>query len=69
MTSVRNHLRTWAGILAVALLTSLIPATASAAPGDECEAAYAGDYDTARLKAYLDCRLDRLERGLSLIHI
>ena len=23
-----------------------------------------GDYDTARLKAYLDCRLDRLERGI-----
>ena len=36
----RKYFRTWAGILAVALLTSLIPATASAAPGDECEAAF-----------------------------
>lgn len=59
-----RHLRIWAGILALAVVAALVPAVASATPDDECEAAYAGDYDTARLKAYLDCRLDRLERGI-----
>lgn len=60
-----RHLRIWAGILALTVVAALVPAVASATPDDECEAAYRGEYDAAKLKSYLDCRLDRLERGLT----
>ena len=60
-----RHLRIWAGILALTVVAALVPAVASATPDDECEAAYVGEYDAAKLKSYLDCRLDRLERGLT----
>ena len=35
-----RHLRIWAGILALTVVAALVPAVASAAPDDPCEAAY-----------------------------
>ena len=58
--------RIWAGILALGLVAALVPAVASAAPGDPCESAYSAPMNsTEKLRKYLDCRLDRLERGLT----
>lgn len=60
-----RHLRIWAGILALAVVAALVPAVASAAPGDPCEAAYSKPMNsTEKLRKYLDCRLDRLDAGL-----
>ncbi len=54
--------RLWAAAVALALVAALVPAVATAAPGDPCESSYAAPMNsTAKLKAYLDCRLDRLE--------
>lgn len=58
--------RIWAGILALGLVAALVPAVASAAPGDPCESAYSAPMNsTEKLRKYLDCRMDRLERGLT----
>ena len=47
---------------AVALLLAIAPAVAQASPADPCEQAYTAPMNsTAKLKAYLDCRLDRLD--------
>lgn len=57
--------RIWAGLAALALLIAAMPAAASAAPGDPCEQAYTPPMNsTEKLRKYLDCRLDRLDKGL-----
>ena len=54
--------RLWAAAVALALVAALVPAVATAAPGDPCEATYNAPMNsTDKLKRYLDCRLDRLE--------
>ena len=58
--------RTWAILAALAVVLALVPAVASAAPGDPCESSYTGTMNsTAKLKAYMDCRFDRLDKGLT----
>lgn len=65
MTDRLRRLRVWAGLLALAVVAALVPAVASAAPGDPCESAYKAPMNsTEKLRAYLDCRLDRLDSGL-----
>lgn len=58
--------RMWAAAVALALVAALVPAVATAAPGDPCEASYRAPMNsTEKLRAYLDCRLDRLDKGLA----
>lgn len=57
--------RSLAAVAALALLAALIPSVASATPNDPCESSYTGTMNsTAKLKAYMDCRFDRLDKGL-----
>lgn len=54
--------RILAAILALALLAGLGGAVASATPTDPCESSYTAPMNsTAKLKAYMDCRFDRLD--------
>lgn len=61
-----RRVRIWAGMVALGVLAALVPAVASATPTDDCEASYKSPMNsTAKLKAYMDCRFDRLDQGLA----
>lgn len=55
--------RSWAALAALAVVAALVPAAASATPQDECQAKYASN-TIKSLQAYVDCRFDRLDKGL-----
>lgn len=58
--------RVWAGLAALALVLAMGGTAATATPTDPCESSYTGTMNsTAKLKAYMDCRLDRLDKGLT----